>query len=229
MIKKIMRFWTEERSLTTLLVLLVINLFVLGPLIRELERLVLLRDMFFSLVLLAGLMTMTRYKSLQVVFVVFVTLTVIVRWMTVASSARALMGLDACLSLLCMLALTAVVLAQVNREGAVTGHRVRGAVAGYLLLGMSCALAYALIEHLIPGSFQTAAADLRSGQLQSDAFYYFSIVTLTTLGYGDITALHPVARSVVMIEALLGQLYPAILIARLVSLSILSRKKTEKS
>jgi len=221
MIKKIMRFWTEERSLTTLLVLLVINLFVLGPLIRELETLVLLRDMFFSLVLLAGLLTMTRYKSLQVLFVVFVTLTLIVRWMTVASSARALMGLDACLSLLFMLALTAVVLAQVNREGAVTGHRVRGAVAGYLLLGMSCALAYALIEHLIPGSFQTAAADL-----QSDAFYYFSIVTLTTLGYGDITALHPVARSVVMIEALLGQLYPAILIARLVTLQMETRKNT---
>jgi len=223
MIKKIMRFWTEERSLTTLLVLLVINLFVLGPLIRELERLVLLRDMFFSLVLLAGLLTMTRYKSVQAVFVVFVTLTVIVHWMTVASSARALMSLDACFSFLCMLALTAVVLAQVNREGPVTGHRVRGAVAGYLLLGMSCALAYALIEHLFPGSFQMAAADQ-----QSDAFYYFSIVTLTTLGYGDITALHPVARSVVMIEALVGQLYPAILIARLVSLSIDSRNNPEK-
>jgi len=68
------------------------------------------------------------------------------------------------------------------------------------------------------------AVDLQSGQTQSDAFYYFSIVTLTTLGYGDITAIHPVARSVVMIEALLGQLYPAILIARLVTLEMEARK-----
>ena len=101
------------------------------------------------------------------------------------------------------------------------------AVAGYLLLGLSCAYAYALIDFLIPGSFQMPAADLQSRQAQSDAFNYFSIVTLTTLGYGDITAIHPVARSVVMIEALLGQLYPAILIARLVTLQMEARKNKE--
>jgi hypothetical protein len=218
------RFWSDERSLTTLLVLLVINLFILGPMIREWPRLVLLRDMFFSLLLLAGLLTMTRYKSLRAVFVGFVTLTVIVHWMTIASGTRILIGLDTCFSLVCMLALTVVVLVQVNQKGPVTGHRVRGAVTGYLLLGLSCALAYALIEHLHPGSFQMAAANELSRRAQSDAFNYFSIVTLTTLGYGDITALHPVARSVVMAEALVGQLYPAILIARLISLSIGSSK-----
>jgi hypothetical protein len=49
---------------------------------------------------------------------------------------------------------------------------------------------------------------------------YYSFVTLTTVGYGDITPLHPTARSLAMAEALIGQLYPAILIARLVSLRI---------
>ncbi len=73
-----------------------------------------------------------------------------------------------------------------------------------------------------------SATDLHSSQTRSDAFNYFSIVTLTTLGYGDITAVHPVARSVVMMEALLGQLYPAILIARLVTLQMETRK-SEKS
>ena len=68
------------------------------------------------------------------------------------------------------------------------------------------------------------AQDLQSGEVKSDAFRYFSIVTLTTLGYGDITAVHPVARSVVMMEALLGQLYPTILIARLVTLQMEARK-----
>ena len=68
------------------------------------------------------------------------------------------------------------------------------------------------------------AVDQKSGEAQSDAFRYFSVVTLTTLGYGDITAVHPVARSVVMIEALLGQLYPAILIARLVTLEMETRR-----
>ncbi len=51
-----------------------------------------------------------------------------------------------------------------------------------------------------------------------DTLTYFSCVTLTTVGYGDVTAAHPVARSLVMFEALIGQLYPAILLARLVTL-----------
>jgi hypothetical protein len=224
MFKKIMSFWSEERSLTTLLVLLAINMFVLEPVIREGARIAFLRGVFSSLLLLAGLLTMARYKTIKVVFAVFVTLTMMVHWTRIAFGTRALMGWDACLSLLSMLALMLIVLVQVNQTGPVTGHRVRGAVAGYMLLGMSCAHAYLLIDTLIPGSFQMSAADLQSGQAKSDAFQYFSIVTLTTLGYGDITAVHPVARSVVMIEALLGQLYPAILIARLVSLSIESGK-----
>jgi hypothetical protein len=228
MIKKMMHFWSEERSLTTLLVLLAINMFVLEPVIREGAKIAFLRGVLSSLLLLAGLLTLTRHKTVQILFAVFVTLTMMVHWMSIAFGTRALMGWDAFLLLLCMLTLMVIVLAQVNQKGPVTGHRVRGAVAGYLLLGMSCAYAYALIDFLIPGAFQMSAADLQSRQAQSDAFNYFSIVTLTTLGYGDITAVHPVARSVVMMEALLGQLYPAILIARLVTLQMATRK-TEKS
>ncbi len=227
MIKKMMRFWSEERSLTTLLVLLAINMFVLEPVIREEARIAFLRGVFSSLLLLAGLLTMTRHKTLRMLFAVFVTLAMMVHWARIAFGTRALVGWDAFLLLLSMLALMVIVLAQVNRKGPVTGHRVRGAVAGYLLLGLSCAYAYLLIDTLIPGSFQMSSADLQSRQAQSDAFNYFSIVTLTTLGYGDITAIHPVARSVVMIEALLGQLYPAILIARLVTLQMEARKKKE--
>jgi hypothetical protein len=227
MIKSIMRFWNEERSLTTLLVLLAINMFVLEPVIKEGTQIALLRGVFSSLLLLTGLLTMTRHKTLRMLFAVFVTLTMMVHWARIAFGTRALVGWDAFLLLLSMLTLMVIVLAQVNQQGPVTGHRVRGAVAGYLLLGMSCAYAYLLIDTLIPGSFQMPAADMKSMQAQSDAFNYFSIVTLTTLGYGDITAVHPVARSVVMMEALLGQLYPAILIARLVTLQMETRKNKE--
>jgi hypothetical protein len=222
---KLMQFWSEERSLTTLLVLLAINMFVLDPLIRERTGIAFMRSIFFSLLLLAGLLTMTRYKILQLFFVFFVALTMIVHWVRVALGASGLIGWDALLSLLSVCALTVIVLYQVNREGPVTGHRIRGAIAGYLLLGLAFACAYALVEHLIPGSFQISTGELPSGAAQFDAFCYFSVVTLTTLGYGDITAILPVARSSVMIEALLGQLYPAILIARLVTLQIEARRK----
>ena len=55
------------------------------------------------------------------------------------------------------------------------------------------------------------------------AFFYFSFVTLTTVGYGDVLPVHPVARSLAMLEAVTGSLYLAILVARLVSLSVSSR------
>ena len=56
-------------------------------------------------------------------------------------------------------------------------------------------------------------------------FVYFSFVTLTTVGYGDVIAVHPIARSLVTVEALIGQLFPAILLARLVSLELLHSDK----
>ena len=59
-------------------------------------------------------------------------------------------------------------------------------------------------------------------------FLYFSFTTLTTVGYGDISPVHPIARSLANFEALLGQLYPAILIARLVSMEFESSKAKEK-
>jgi len=96
----------------------------------------------------------------------------------------------------------------------VTAQRVQGAVAAYLLLGLAWAAAYAFVAALAPGAFATA----RPESTHSRSYLYFSFVTLTTLGYGDITPVHHAARSLAMLEALTGQLYPAILIARLVTL-----------
>jgi hypothetical protein len=106
-----------------------------------------------------------------------------------------------------------VVLAQTFRSGPVSVHRVQGAVAAYLLLGLAWASAYALVEALAPGAFATARPEAHGR-----SFLYFSFVTLTTVGYGDVTPVHHAARSLALVEALTGQLYPAILIARIVTL-----------
>jgi hypothetical protein len=117
-----------------------------------------------------------------------------------------------------------VVFLQVSREGPVTAHRIRGAIALYLLIAMLFAFLYGLIESLAPGSFNMPGDWSRAASSSGEAFYYFSIVTLTTVGFGDITAVHPFVRSLVMLEALIGQLYPAILLARLVTLELETRR-----
>ena len=119
--------------------------------------------------------------------------------------------------------LTAFILRLVFREGPITGDRIRGAIAVYILLGVLWSLAYQLLDRLAPGSFHFAETARPTLGRLSHRLVYYSFVTLTTVGYGDITPVHPLARSLAAGEALVGQLYPAILIARLVSLQIASR------
>ena len=90
-----------------------------------------------------------------------------------------------------------------------------GAVAVYLLLGVVWAVWYRLIETLAPNSFSIAGA---GGSLGWNDYLYFSFVTLTTLGYGDVLPVSPIARIWATLEAVAGVLYIALLISRLVNL-----------
>jgi hypothetical protein len=87
----------------------------------------------------------------------------------------------------------------------------------YLLIGLRFVQVSRLIAQRVPGAFL-----VRGTPADYDAVVpllrYYSFVTLTSLGFGDITPVHPVARSMTVLEALIGVLYPAVLIARLVSL-----------
>jgi hypothetical protein len=104
-------------------------------------------------------------------------------------------------------------LARVFAAGPVTSHRLVGAVVAYLLVGVTWAHAYGLIEALRQGSFRAADGSSEA----YPRFLYYSFVTLTTVGYGDITPVSSAARALSNIESLVGILFPAILIGRLLS------------
>jgi hypothetical protein len=91
-------------------------------------------------------------------------------------------------------------------------------VAGYLLLGILWMFAYEAVSRMIPGSFAFNTAPAAPHVLQRFDAFYFSYTTLSTVGYGDITPVSHVARSLAMMEAMTGTLYVAVLIARLVAL-----------
>jgi hypothetical protein len=102
--------------------------------------------------------------------------------------------------------------------GVVTVHRVLGAIALYLNIGLMFATLYGLIWHFIPNSF----TNIPSGpNWQADGtIVYFSFVTLTSTGFGDVTPLHPIVRTLSNVEAIIGQLFPATLLARLITLEL---------
>lgn len=109
-----------------------------------------------------------------------------------------------------------------------TSERVSGAISAYLLIGLMFAGVYSFVALADPGAFTCSQAILDSaasagGEHSMSVFTYFSFVTMTTLGYGDITPVSLVARTLAFIEALLGQLYVAVMIAGLVGMHISRR------
>jgi len=217
------QFWTEERNLTWLLVALILDTFILDLLVGVLNRglvvEVIINSLAFSVILLLGLLTLTRHKVIQIIFAGITVLIISVRFARLVFGEKWLLVWDILLSMMSLITFVIVLLINVFQERPVTEHRIRGAVAAYLLIAIIFALGYLLIDFLIPGAFHFPDNVPRVGDIQLvRTFYYFSISTITTLGYGDITPVHPFAQKLAMMEALIGQLYPATLIARLVTL-----------
>lgn len=106
----------------------------------------------------------------------------------------------------------------------ITYDTISGAICGYLLFGVMCSFIFGLIEIFYPGSFSEFGNTIYfhggAGHVRREVmeFIYFSMVTLSTVGYGDIAPVSPPARAMASVEGIAGQFYIAVLIARLVSL-----------
>ena len=118
-------------------------------------------------------------------------------------------------------------LKQVAMETDISPNRLVGAVCVYLLLGVIWAVAYTMLEMISPGSF--GGFTPLQGRGWNSEWLYFSFVTMTTLGYGDILPISATARALAYMQAVFGQLYVAILVAGLVSALISSRQSNKQN
>jgi voltage-gated potassium channel Kch len=120
---------------------------------------------------------------------------------------------------------TLVILSFIIKSDRVTEDTLYGAVSVYILIALSWAAIYGAIEAGHPGSFFVDQSHNPDGVLAFADFVYYSVVTLTTLGYGEMAPVTDQARSMAIIESMIGVMYTAILISRLVSLYILQYAK----
>jgi len=218
--------WQEsmrELSLTGLLACLVLLTFVMTPLVG----LDIIGQLAASLIwALLGVVSVLVVSSNRAAMAVILTATAIGLAMAIVDRPTALSAVLARAAAAAALAvLGGAIGCVVFGPGRVTWHRVQGAVALYLIIGLLFTHLYGLLNVLVPAAFANAPAGLSAHAV----FYrghllYFSFMTLTSVGYGDIVPQHPVAYSLATFEALIGQLFPAILLARLVSLELEGRR-----
>jgi hypothetical protein len=209
-----------RRHLVLLISLLL--LFVVSPFAATLPFGVVVLNVFGAIVLLSGTYAVSERKHLFVIALVLAVVSVLAgaamfiwpgKWIGLATQA----------STLVTLALFSVsILRHVLRSGRITADKIYAAICVYLLIGYAWAFADAILEGLNPGSFSISpnVTSVNEHIDRTMQLRYFSFMTLTTVGYGDIVARSPMARTFAILEALMGQLYVAVLIARLVGLHI---------
>ncbi len=218
-------FWSSESGLTALLIFLIAYLVIQNSL-GELSFGRMLGRVFFSLIILAGVMTISKQRWLHGLALVLAVASLTLTWVEELRPTVLWSTLNAGSAFLYLGLLLALVVTQVFRQGPVTGHRIRGAIVVYLLLGALWALMYQVSALTVPGAFRIPAglAGAEPQELQQQLLY-FSFITLTTTGYGDVTPAHPAVRTLSMLEALTGQLYLSITLARMVSLAVMHQKE----
>ena len=174
---------------------------------------------FFGLALLPAAFLYSRNLFAVAPILLAIALVVTAALLDVGRSSRVDLYLDSAAWLIAGLALSAIVARTVFGRGRVTYHRVMGAILLYLNIGLIFVALFGFVALSIPDAF-TNLATLKGDFASAGNLIYFSFATLTTTGYGDIAPLHPYARGLANVEAIIGQIYPATLLARLVTLEL---------
>jgi hypothetical protein len=190
------------------------------PFAQRIEPLEVLFEFLILVILLAGVPTAYRNRPLFIALCVLAAAAFGTDWLS--DDQRPVLELCASLaSIFFLMLLTGHVMTVVfSRSDEVTWGTILGAINGYLLLGIVFAFVYDVMDQLAPDSLQETSGFSGDLDLKVVSFLYFSFVTLTTLGYGDIVPMTPDVAVVAMLEVMTGQFYLVVMVARLVSLHV---------
>ncbi|MEM7253433.1 MAG: potassium channel family protein [Pseudomonadota bacterium] len=201
-----------HRRRCTLLLCALLALLVLYPyMLGDKAEFSLALELLTSGVLLAGLYAMGTHRWELSIGLLLLVPTLFGNW-TEARADASLLGLLMVLSEIAFFGfVTVAMFAYVLSGRLLVGDRLQGALSVYLLIGVTFSLLYELLEILVPGSISVPGGNPTGAEL-----LYYSFVTLTTLGYGDVLPATPQAQSLAILESVIGVLYVAVLVSWLV-------------
>ena len=212
----------RDPLLTALTIMLAVLLFVVGPLQAAGVASAHHFGIAFGLVLVVAVFIVSGSGVALAGILAAVALIVVSTVLRLRQPSALDIYLDAAAWLITGVTLSIVVARAVFAPGNVTFHRIIGAILLYLNIGLIFTALFCFVALRIPNAF-TGLGPLKDNLAVAGNLIYFSFVTLTSVGYGDIAPLHPYARGLANVEAIIGQLYPATLLARLVTLELASR------
>ena len=190
----------------------IVLMFALRPFLEGYARIGLLTDIFFCLILLSGASAFNRERKTFFVALVILLPALLLEAASHFSSSGPIEIAKKIVFALFLAYVLAVILSHIFREKEVTEDLITGAVCSYFLIGILWAFVFHFLELAREGSLYLAEVSRHD----IGPFLYYSFITLTTVGYGDVVPLTSSARSFAILEAVTGQLYLAIIIARLV-------------
>ena len=208
-----------------LLLIALLSLMIVLPFMDERHaNYIITMEFFITAILIFGIYVVSTNKQLLTVAILIALLIFTVIWFNIFLQEKDLLVFSLLLEILFFIITAVTILAYVLDYHKVTADKLYGAVCVYLFIGIMWALLYLVIETVSPGSFAMTNGSKFPGTYAHPAYFsqfmYYSFVTMTTLGYGDIVPLTNPARAFATLEAVVGQLFVVVLIARLVGLHI---------
>ena len=212
--------WSDP-LLTLLTGLLVVMLFVIAPLQALGVFVFQAFELVLAIILVVGVFVMTGSRTALAAMMVSLLMAVVAAISRLKASSILDINLFAGAWLIMGITLACVVAPAAFGSGRVTYHHIMGAILLYLTIAITFVALFTFIGSHVPRAF--SGLSLEDSPALASNLIYFSFVTLTTTGYGDIFPVHPIARSLCNLESIFGQLYPATLLARLVTLELAHR------
>jgi len=207
-----------RRFSTVQLLIALAVLLIAAPFVEELEGGHLILSSLFSLVLLAAVFAVANRKRSLAIALVIAIPAITARWINQFRPDL----VHPAVFLVCALVLLAFVIGHllyfILHAPVVNAEVLCASIAAYLMLGLMWTVAYWLVDQLTPGGAFSFNTGRGAQSMNGFTGFYFSFITLSTVGYGDITPVSQAARWLAAMEAMTGLLYVAVLIARLVSL-----------
>ena len=201
--------------------------FLVSPFLMSVPVLGYVVGVFLTLVLVSSLYIMEHEKKLLVISGVLLFMALLGNWAMVSSVSRSI-GIQVfvyIISILFFSMITFFVIRYVLHHRTITVNSLCGALCGYLCMALVWSYIYRVLVILFPHSFSGMNFATLSPDELEQHFTYYSFVTITTLGYGDITPKSDVAEMLSWLEALTGQIFLTVWMARLVSLHISDNQK----